>query len=265
MEKGSTYTNICSFFGIIPIKEVTVNVIESQSIYPSGKIIGIYTRAQGVFVIATSLIESAQGTTVNPSETIVREGDYILAINDKELTCKEDMIEAVTKSEGNTLTLTVLRNETIFETKITPILAKNGEYMLGIWVKDDLAGVGTMTYFTQTGDFAALGHGMGDGETSELLKVADGDIYTSNIVGIQKGERGTPGEIKGVIYYGSANHLGELAFNNVTGIFNGIVTLKPAYPLYFKYLILSTKSSGGVSKISYSVSIPKLLNPALCI
>lgn len=197
----------------------TVNNEQIQYVYPCGKVVGIYTKSDGIFVIATSVIESADGTSKNPSQSVVKSGDYILEMNGVPLTCKEDLIEIVTKSEGNPITLSVLREDVTFQTEITPILAKNGEYMLGIWVKDDLAGVGTITYFTENGNFAALGHGMSDGETEFLMNTKDGDIYRSEIISIKKGKKGTPGEIKGVIYYGNANHIGELNTNCEAGVF----------------------------------------------
>lgn len=197
----------------------TVSKEQVQYVYPCGKVVGIYTKSDGIFVIATSVIESIEGTSKNPAHSIVKSGDYILEMNGMELTCKEDLIEIVAQSKGSSIHMMVMREDTTFETEITPILAKNGEYMLGIWVKDDLAGVGTITYFTENGKFAALGHGMSDGETEFLIKTKKGDIYNSRIVSIQKGEKGTPGEIKGVIYYGTSNHLGSLETNCTAGVF----------------------------------------------
>ncbi len=200
-------------------KGKTASNEQVRYVYPCGKVVGIYTKSDGIFVIATSLIESAEGTSENPAHSVVKSGDYILEMNGVELTCKEDLINIVTESEGNPIRMMVMREEATFETEITPILAKNGEYMLGIWVKDDLAGVGTITYFAEDGSFAALGHGMSDGETEFLMKTKDGDIYHSEIVSIRKGKKGTPGEIKGVIYYGSSNHIGNLKTNCAAGVF----------------------------------------------
>lgn len=197
----------------------TVSKEQVQYVYPCGKVVGIYTKSDGIFVIATSLIESVDGSSKNPAHSIVKSGDYILEMNGVELTCKEDLIDIVAKSEGKTIEMTVMRENATFQTKITPILAKNGEYMLGIWVKDDLAGVGTITYFAQDGSFAALGHGMSDGETEFLMQTKEGDIYNSSIMSIRKGKKGTPGEIKGIIYYGEKHHLGRLDTNCTSGVF----------------------------------------------
>ena len=202
--------------------EVSVSKAERQIVYPSGKIVGIYTECDGVFVIDTCEIESSDSEFINPAGDAVRTGDYILAINGVELEEKEDLIEAVEDSNGKELKLTIARGDAIIVNSVTPVLAKNGKYMLGVWVKDDLAGVGTLTYVTADGDFAALGHGMGNGENNDLLSVKGGDVYVSNIIGIEKGVKGDPGEVKGVIYYGLVNHLGILNENSGKGIYGNM-------------------------------------------
>lgn len=200
-------------------EEMQVSTDKGQMVYPSGKIVGIYTECDGVFVIDTCEIENRNGEFINPAGDVVQTGDYILAIDGKKIENKEEMIAAVENSDGNTLSLTISRENEILNVSATPVNSKNGNYMLGIWVKDDLAGVGTITYFTEEGEFAALGHGMGNGETEELLEVKGGDIYVSNIIGIEKGKKGDPGEVKGVIYYGYLNHLGEVNNNTGEGIY----------------------------------------------
>lgn len=210
---------LCSLLGIIPVKEVTVSVVDEQKIYPIGEIVGIYTECAGVFVIDTCEIESINGEIVNPAKHQLQTGDYITAINGIELDCKEDMVELIASSQGNSIQLTYMRNEKEHTCELTPVKAKNGEYMLGIWVKDDLAGVGTLTFVDANGRFGALGHGMGNGENQELLQIEDGDVYVSKLLGIEKGEKGDPGEVKGVIYYGANNHLGEISSNTKIGIY----------------------------------------------
>ncbi len=167
---------------------------------------------------------SQNGQSVNPAGEKIKTGDYILAIDGKELKHKEDMVKAVSESKGKPLTLSVLRDESEKEVTLTPVESKMGAYLLGIWVKDDQAGVGTMTYFTDTGEFGALGHGMGNGENGELLLIDGGDIYYSKLMGIEKGQKGSPGEVKGAIYYGAGNHLGEVESNTGRGMFGEMDT-----------------------------------------
>ena len=201
------------------MKDTQVSYADGTYVYPLGKIVGLYTQCEGVFVIDTCEIESQEEVFVSPAKEVLRAGDYILEVNGIELLEKEILVDAVNQCEGNTLELTIVRGEEIFSADVTPVMGKNGSYMLGVWVKDDLAGVGTITYYTQEGDFAALGHGMGDGVTKNIFSVKDGDVYFADLVGIQKGKRGEPGEVKGIIYYGVAHHLGELDTNCKEGIY----------------------------------------------
>ena len=200
-------------------KGVEVSYEDGEYVYPLGEIVGLYTECKGVFVIDTCEIETEEDEFVNPCKGKLRAGDYILQVNGKELKEKETLIEEVNACQGQGIDLTVVRGQETFTEKIVPVKGKNGKYMLGVWVKDDLAGVGTITYYTEEGNFAALGHGMGDGVTKEILSVKGGDVYFVDVVGIEKGKKGNPGEVKGVIYYGAKNHLGKLKFNCDEGIY----------------------------------------------
>ena len=217
--QGASEKKLCSMFGVIPVKEVTVNVVKGQQVYVSGEIIGIYAECPGVFVIDTCEIENSAGQLVNPAHNYVKTGDYILAINGVELKNKEHMAEIVKTSGGENLTLKISRNGEIKDININPVKAKNGNYLLGIWIKDDLAGIGTLTYVTPTGEYGTLGHGMGNGENQQLFDVNDGTLYTSNIIGIKKGQVGQAGEIRAIIRYGSITHMGEVYKNTDAGIF----------------------------------------------
>lgn len=228
--KGILWTYLC-FFVLLSYR-VTYNEFYNQIheeletskenadiVYPVGQIVGVYTECKGVFVIDTCEIETENGTFINPSKGVLQTGDYILEVNGIELCEKEDLTHAIEESKGQKLDLMIARGENTFIEGVVPVLSKSGKYMLGLWIKDDLAGVGTICYVDEAGEFAALGHGMGDGETKELLSVKGGDIYLSKLIGIEKGEKGNPGEVKGVIYYGETNHLGELDTNSGEGIY----------------------------------------------
>lgn len=85
-----------------------------------------------------------------------------------------------------------------------------GEYKLGIWVKDDTQGVGTVTYVCEDGTFAALGHGISDNETGNILDISDGRIYRTRILSIVPGKNGEPGELLGTIDY-RENNIGSIS------------------------------------------------------
>ena len=94
-----------------------------------------------------------------------------------------------------------------------------GVYKLGIWIRDNAQGVGTMTYLDEKNGFGALGHGINDTDTADLMEVQSGSLYKTKIVNIRKGISGTPGELTGVIDYKKENRIGAISINSVEGIF----------------------------------------------
>ena len=120
---------------------------------------------------------------------------------------------------GNKEVLLTVRNETgIRAVKIKPERSSDGEYMLGIWVRDDSQGIGTITYVTDDGKYRALGHGISDIDTGKLLSSHNGTIYNANIWGVKKGEKGKPGGLCGTILYNENNVLGNIEDNRFCGL-----------------------------------------------
>jgi stage IV sporulation protein B len=221
-ERATDYTVICKFLGIIPIKEVEVSVISPQSVYASGRVIGIYGQTSGVLALKTEEVCAADGSLVSPAENRVLPGDYISAVNDHAVSTKEELISEVQEHGESRLILTLERKGETIRVAVDPVCTSENQYLLGIWVKDDMAGIGTMTYYTAGGSFGALGHGIGDGETGELLSISSGSIYKMRLLGIQKGQTGTPGELEGIIYYGNENYLGSVEENDEMGIYGSL-------------------------------------------
>jgi stage IV sporulation protein B len=215
----ATYLVTCNLFGFIPVKEIEVSIIPEQSVYASGHIIGIYGQTNGVLVLGTSSVEGADGLMHEPAENRLSSGDYILAVNDSVISTKEELVEKINEYGADSLSLTVNRKGEYIRVLVDAVLTKSGAYMLGIWVKDDMAGIGTMTYYSADGQFGALGHGIGDGETGQLLSISQGSIYRTKLLGVTKGIKGTPGELEGLIYYGASNRLGSIEGNDSLGIY----------------------------------------------
>ncbi len=149
---------------------------------------------------------------------VVKSGDYIKRINGETVNSKEEMIKKVKDSGGKEMILTIRRNEEEMNVKITPVETEPEEYKLGIWVRDDAQGIGTLTYLTAQGEFGGLGHGVSDVDTGMLLEACGGKLYEARILSIIKGEAGTPGGLSGVINNEKAV-LGEITKNTSQGIF----------------------------------------------
>ena len=96
---------------------------------------------------------------------------------------------------------------------LNPVKTEDDSYKLGIWVRDNTQGIGTMTYMEENGKFGALGHGISDTDTGELLDVSGGELYEAEILSIRKGTKGAPGELSGYIEYQEEKKLGTIEKN----------------------------------------------------
>lgn len=201
----------------IPLKEVSINVIPKVKVIPLGNAIGLKLYTEGVLIVGMSEIEGKK-----PYEnTGIKEGDRIVSINNNKIETTEDLIETVNASKGKEVSIKYIRENSEEVTNITPVQTKQNEYKLGLWVRDAAAGVGTASfYIPSTGMFASLGHGITDIDTGDLITISNGELVSTNIVSIQKGEKGKPGEIKGNIE--GSNKIGEVYKNTSFGIFGKV-------------------------------------------
>ncbi len=215
----SSYRMDLKLFGFIPFKQVEVDVIENMTLTPVGLPIGIYLKTEGVLVIGVGDYTSVDGKSVSPAEHILKSGDYILKVDGEPVSDKNTFIRRVEASDGEDMILTISRKAEIFDVKLTPIQNQNGAYKLGIWVRDNAQGVGTMTFVDSQGNFGALGHGITDVDTSLIMELHSGTLYKTDIVAIKKGVKGEPGEMTGMIDYSDKNILGLVTQNTERGIF----------------------------------------------
>lgn len=201
----------------IPLKEISVNVIPKVKVIPLGNAIGLKLYTEGVLIVGMSEIEGKR-----PYEfSGIKEGDRIISIDNKKIETTEDLIETVNTSKGKEVSIKYVRENSEEVTNITPVQTKQNEYKLGLWVRDAAAGVGTASfYIPSTGMFASLGHGITDIDTGDLITISNGELVSTNIVSIQKGEKGKPGEIKGSIE--GSRKIGEVYKNSSFGIFGKV-------------------------------------------
>ena len=194
----------------------------SETVLLGGMPIGIYMETDGVMILGTQPIEGADGEKYEPAAGLVRAGDYITAVNDQEISGKADLLEAVEELNGENIILTLRRGDDTMDVKISPAESTSGEYRLGIWVRDNVQGLGTVTFLTGKSRFGALGHGIHDTDTSVLMDIDRGRVYRTSIQDIRKGVSGSPGSMEGIIVYNSYNILGSIDKNTEAGIFGTI-------------------------------------------
>lgn len=223
--RGS-YRVECRLFGVIPLKTVKVIPVDTRMVYASGSPVGIYMETEGVLIIDSGEIRNAEGILQSPAEHIVQPGDYIRKVNGKVLESKKQLIKMVNENQGNPMEMEVMRNEEMIMVSLTPIQTEDGSYKLGLWVRDNIQGIGTLTYIDETEKFGALGHGISDVDTGEQLNIAQGELYDARILSVQKGTSGSPGELRGVIDYQEYLKLGEISGNTSNGITGRLYTGK---------------------------------------
>ena len=214
-----------SFFDNIPIKNVDVNVIPKTKVIPLGNIAGVKLYTNGVLVVGMSEIEGKDNQRYKPYvNTGIEEGDTIIKVNNKEINSTDDLIETVNQSEGNKIKINYIHENETKECSITPVETINKEYKIGLWVRDSAAGVGTITFYEPSNKtFGALGHGITDIDTNELINIASGEFITTKILNITKGEVGTPGKIQGTI--DNQKNIGTISKNTKFGIYGKVDNL----------------------------------------
>lgn len=185
---------------------------EKVMVYVGGYPLGFTLSCSGVVVVASS----------NETAKDILAGDIITHIDDKKISSAEQILRLINTKDyaGKSLTLTVLRKGNTLKVTMTPIFDNTLKlYKLGLWIRDDAAGVGTLTYIRADNKrFGALGHPVCDVDTGSVMPVSDGNIFKCNIVGYKKGVKGNPGELKG-LFLRTGKMLGELDKNNGFGVF----------------------------------------------
>ncbi len=211
-----------NLFGLIPIKAATIYVKDRKEVYPMGLHIGMYLHTDGVMVIDTGDFVDLSGNLVNPSKGKIKKNDYIIKFNGIDVNSKNQLTYLIKRNKESSVTITVNRSGETKNIKLYPVISNDNTYKLGIWVRDDMQGIGTMTYIDGDNKFGALGHGINDIDTGRLLDSTDGKIYNARIWGVRKGQNGIPGGLCGTIDYVDENVIGEVNKNSEYGIFGTV-------------------------------------------
>jgi stage IV sporulation protein B len=190
-------------------------------VYPGGKPLGIKINTKGALVIALSDIEVDGNKVQSPAAVAgIAIGDSVIKINNETIKNAEDIATYVNRSKGEKIKVTVDRKGEEMNFIVNPVISKKDEnYKIGLWVRDSVAGVGTLTFYhKESGKFGALGHPITDVDTNSIMTVGKGEIVNSNIVSVRKGAKGSPGELRG-IFTDSNEILGKINLNTPAGVF----------------------------------------------
>lgn len=206
-------------FGLIPVKCLSASLVEPQELWVSGENVGFYVETEGVLVLDTGEVSDGESMNYSPALNVLKSGDYICGVDEQAVSTKEELMEAINDAKGASVVLSVRRKGEVLQLYIKPRQDQDGVYRIGAWVRDDLAGIGTLTYIDGAGHFGALGHCISDVDTGVKLDISEGTLYESTLIGIVKGEKGEPGQLKGAIKYVDSGTLGTIWDNSPQGVY----------------------------------------------
>ena len=209
-----------NLLGNSSLKTIALNKTDDIYVTPGGDSVGVRLSSNGVLVVGYSKIKSKGEEKESPAKEVgIEIGDLITKVNNKTIKSCSEFISKVKECKNKKITLEIERGSQTITKEVVPKKEENGEYKLGIWIRDSTAGVGTLTFFDEeTGKFGALGHPVTDGDTNKLFSIEEGDILESSILSVKKGEKGNPGELRGIFLYES-NPIGKIEKNTQCGIF----------------------------------------------
>ena len=213
---------------------LTKDELKSMRLYPGGTPFGVKFMTEGVLIVGFCDVDTASGRT-NPSSTAgLSVGDRIIAVNGKRICGLGELSRIVESSGGKSISLTYRRGGNEHTATLTPAYSlSEGCYKTGAYVKDNGAGIGTVTYIVPNSlEFGGLGHGICESDGGKLVPISRGAVVNVGIDGVEKGKSGTPGELRGHFKSGKS---GSLLQNTDCGVFGVLATLPeglPSEPLY---------------------------------
>ncbi len=213
-------------FNIFTIKKVPVRLLTDTDVYVGGETVGFSLFSEGVICVGSNAVATKEGTKEPIKDSGLKEGDAILKIEDIDIENIADVDRIINLPifAGKELSLTVKRGESEEIIKITPVFdVLTQKYKLGLWVRNNASGVGTLTYVKQSDfRFGAVGHPIVDSSLGENFEVEKGNIYKCRLLGIKKGVKNDPGEIKSSINL-SDDAIGLADTNCKYGVYGNIL------------------------------------------
>lgn len=232
-------------FGVIPLKKINVNVVDNIKVYPGGQAVGVILRTKGILVVGQSPIINENGVTCFPAKDAgIEIGDTIVKLNNIFVETDDQLANVVNElgSFNKKIAITIKRKNETLNKEITPIYCQETKtYRIGLYVRDNAGGVGTLTFFDpSTNKYGALGHMICDAETNQQINITKGKLVRAAIKGIEIGRRGKPGEKVGMFVDNSA--LGDIQINSYCGIFGSMAKNKFFGSFYSEPLPIAFKN-----------------------
>ena len=191
---------------------------------PVGKTVGVTMDTQGLLVLGTGSVDGENDRIYTPCKGILQAGALLIEADGQILENKEMFMKTVEKSGGQAVSLRLQRGGREKEVAVTPVFSTaDGTYKIGAWIRDSIQGIGTVTYYDPNDQtFGALGHGVYDVDTGELMQIREGALVSVELKEIVKGQKGKAGELTGKIEL--QEKFAHIEENTEAGIFGSIST-----------------------------------------
>lgn len=217
MKKIIKILSIFLIFSLFLTFNVKANYTET--VYLGGDSIGIKMDT-GVYVAGKYAVLTDNGKISPWKNSNIEVGDRIISINNVKVYSNEDLLNMIEKTNNSYVNLTLTRNDKIFNTSINVIKNQKEESSIGLYIKDQIQGIGTLTFITKDKFFASLGHGVYENKT--LVNSTGGTLYYSSVNTIKKAEPGIAGEKRAAM---SVSQIGKILANDVTGLYGSITSI----------------------------------------
>ena len=209
---------LCAVFCAMGIG-MTSALCAEQYVRPCGETVGIKLYTDGLLVVGVSDVEDSSGNKLPAAKSSgIRVGDILLSANGQPLERTEELAEITENSEG-AVSVTVKRKNKTESFSVNPARTADG-LRLGLWVRDSTAGIGTVTYLSQDGkSYAALGHGITDVDTGNILSLKCGNILNCSEISVRKSQKGDIGALSCSF---NQNNIGNILMNTANGIYGAV-------------------------------------------
>lgn len=217
--RTETGTEKLTFFGVVPYKTVSVDVVSGEKVILGGESVGVNIDVDGVTVLGVSDFYGEDGKKHCPAaDAGILAEDIITEINGEKIVSAESFSQITDRYSQGTMNVKLMRGKKTESVTLKPIKsAEDGKFHLGLWVRDGTVGIGTLTFVDpKTKTFGALGHSVNDAKTGETVNTGRGSICYSSITGIKTASGGLSGELEGVFV---SDAIGDIRENGDFGIF----------------------------------------------
>ena len=219
---------------------------QTNYLYLGGEVLGFTIKTEGATVVGFTDVITDKGLISPCKNAGIEVGDIIYNMGENKVNSASDVALALSKYNGGEIITKISHNGQIRLVDLYPVKDLNGEYKLGVYLRDDLSGLGTVTFYRDDGSFASLGHPVSD-EEGKSYSVIGGNVFNCSIVGVNKASRGKAGELKGMFLGDSA--IGKINKNTNVGLYGKIDNLS----LKNKIKIEWARAKQGKAKIYSTV------------